>query len=165
MLLEMESTGYEIVGIDLSERMGRLALARLKRSGKKIPMIRGRAESLPFASSHFDTILTTFPAEFIVARKTIASSYEVLKPGGRMVIVLEAHFTGGGPLHRSIEFLYAITGQRQSPGQSSGSSPYWTAITNRFTDQGYQLLHERVKLRDSQVIVIIAEKPPQTAMD
>jgi SAM-dependent methyltransferase len=112
--------------------MSRMAHRRLQKAGFTIPLVRGRAESLPFAPAVFDSILATFPAPFIVLPETLNALHRVLKPDGRLVIVPEAALTGGGIFRPIIEFLFTITGQRQAPapGKIHSPSPSGTAPNN-----------------------------------
>jgi SAM-dependent methyltransferase len=48
---------------------------------------RARAEALPFPPSCFDTVVSTFPSEYIIEKATLAEISRVLRPGGRLVVV------------------------------------------------------------------------------
>lgn len=161
MLPELEASGFAVVGLDLSEAMGGIARARLRRRGKDVPLVRATARSLPFAAETFDSALATFPTEFIVDMRTLTSLYRALKPGGRLVIVPEARLTGGGPLRGAVEWLYAITGQRGFPdGEESVSDP-WHFARERFVATGFTLQVEKVELEGSVVSVFVAHKPAE----
>lgn len=41
---------------------------------------------MPFADGAFDTIVSTFPAPYILAEATLGECARVLRPGGRLVI-------------------------------------------------------------------------------
>jgi ubiquinone/menaquinone biosynthesis C-methylase UbiE len=158
MLLELDRAGYEVVGLDLSRYMIRLAGRRLRRAGATVPLIRGKAQALPFTPAAFATLLATFPAPFIVSPATIASMFRVLAPGGRVVIVPEARLEGGGPIRRFLEWLYAITGQRLSPAGDSSLSQPWQEAEDNFLAAGFRVTLNHIPLESSDVTVIIAEK-------
>ncbi len=158
MLLQLKTADYNVTGFDLSPYMSRQAQRRLNKAGLSVPLIRGRAEAMPFGTAVFDSILATFPAPFIVQPETLAAIYRVLKPDGRLVIVPEAQLTGGGLLRPFIEFLFTITGQRQGPGIDHNPSAFWQRTKERFETAGFTVEIEQVKLEKSIVTVVIAQK-------
>src|SRR5207248_10597056 len=54
---------------------------------KKATVIQGSAQHLPFSNDSFDTIVSTFPSEYIYYPDTIAEVERVLRPGGRLIVV------------------------------------------------------------------------------
>lgn len=158
MLVEMVAADFHVTGFDLSPAMSRMAQQRLRKAGLKVPLVRGRAESLPFAPAVFDSILATFPAQFIVMPQTLAALYRVLRPGGRLVIVPEARLTSRSPLTRFIEFLFAITGQRQAAAENHAPSALWQRARERFETAGFTVTIKQVELEKSIVTVVVAEK-------
>lgn len=110
--LDLNAEGYRVVGCDLSPYMGRIARRKLKRHNLPVRLTWGRAQQLPFPSGLFNAVVSTFPAEFIVAPETLAEIYRVLREDGRFVIVPNGALTGSGALEMGIEWLYRVTGQR-----------------------------------------------------
>jgi ubiquinone/menaquinone biosynthesis C-methylase UbiE len=110
--LDLQKAGYRAIGYDFSPQMGRLAQEKLWRNECPAPLIRGKAQQLPFADETFAAIVSTFPTDFIVQSTTIYELYRVLEPGGRVIIVPNGVFTGGGIVRSFLEWLYRITGQR-----------------------------------------------------
>jgi ubiquinone/menaquinone biosynthesis C-methylase UbiE len=162
MLLALRQAGFRVVGLDLSATMGRQAQKRL--SGT-VPLIQGDVTALPIETAVFDTVLATFPTEYVVDPATLLSVGRVLKGNGRFVIIPEAHLTGTGWLTRFIEWLYAITGQRQGPFATAddgdwSAHPAWQKFNERFTAAGFRLEREQIHLRRSMVTVLIACKRP-----
>jgi ubiquinone/menaquinone biosynthesis C-methylase UbiE len=158
MLLRLQTAGFRVVGFDLSPYMGRMAQRRLRKAGAAVPLVRGKAQSLPFAGEVFDSILATFPAEFIVYPETLAALYRVLKSGGSLVIVPEARPTGQNPLRHFMEWLFAITGQRQAAIDKQGPSQLWMRTRRHFVEVGFEVTIEQVKLEKSIVTVVVARK-------
>jgi signal peptidase II len=138
--------------------MSRMAQRRIQKAGLSIPLVRGRAESLPFGTAVFDSILATFPAPFIVLPETLTALHRVLRPGGRLVIVPEARLTGGGVFRPFIEFLFTITGQRQAPDIDHSPSAFWLRTQQRFETAGFTVEIEQVKQEKSIVTVLVAQK-------
>ncbi len=112
MLVDLTMAGLEVTGIDLSPSMGRIAGLKLRRAGLSAPLVRGRAQGLPFPDACFDAVLSTFPADFVFSRWTLSEVARVLKPGGRFVVVAMALLKGRDPWSRFLEWLYRITAQR-----------------------------------------------------
>ncbi len=80
----------EVVGVDISEGMlerGRQKLAK-KDLGKKIRLIKGDSEKLPFNDNIFDAVIVAFGVRnFEDLEKGLADMYRVLKRGGEVVIL------------------------------------------------------------------------------
>jgi len=160
MLLALQNMGLDVIGLDLSVYMGRQAR---KRSQRTIPLVRGVVQDLPFATAVFDTVLSTFPTDYIVDPETLASVHRILKDDGRFLIVPEGHLNGQGILYRFIDWLFIITGQRDSPftvddGRYWPGDTLWQPIRQRFNETGFALTIERIQLARSGVTVIIATK-------
>jgi ubiquinone/menaquinone biosynthesis C-methylase UbiE len=113
LLLDLHALGtVHPTGLDLSPYMLRIARRKMRQQGIHVPLVRGRAEQLPFAAASIDTILSTFPASFILDPQTLGEVARVLKPDGRAAIVVTATLTSRSAWSRVLEWLYRITGQR-----------------------------------------------------
>lgn len=112
LFADMFGDGYRPVGIDLSPFMARLTSRRLQKLGLPLPLSRARAQQLPFPADHFGSIIATFPTPYIFEPETLAEVVRVLRPEGRLIVVMEGHLPGPGPLRGFIEWLYQITAQR-----------------------------------------------------
>jgi len=112
LLLDWHAAGVRPVGVDLSPHMARIAARKLRARGLPLALARGRAQALPFADETFDSVVSTFPAEFILERGMVGEAARVLRPGGCFVVVVNARLTGRDLSSRFLEWLYAITGQR-----------------------------------------------------
>lgn len=160
MLLALQEEGFSVTGLDLSPSMSRLARARIRRAGVPVGLVRGQAQALPFAQASFDSMLSTFPTEFLIEPTTINAIYRALRPGGRLVVVPQARLTGGGAISRFIEWLYAITGQRPKALVEEHMG-VWQVIQDRFRAAGFEIALEQVSLEASEVTIAIAQKPPR----
>jgi len=128
------------IGLDRSPQMIRLTRRRLQRSGFLTPLVRADARALPFISDSFDTIIATFPSDYIAADETIAEIRRVLRPGGTVAIALWARFAGDSPYARLVDVAYRATLQR-SPRPAA---PAPSAALQRFG-----VLFERVGIKAS----------------
>lgn len=146
LLQTLETENFTAVGYDLSPAMGRIAKRRLGRQGLAPRLARGRAQALPFADNAFNSIVSTFPAEFIIQPETLTEIKRVLAPEGVFVLVPAAILTGRGPITRLIEGLYRLTGQRASEQQ---------ALPPPLAQANFQGETHWISLPGSQVLVIV----------
>ena len=79
--LELERRGFDVIGLDASE--GMLKIAR----SKGLNCIKGNAYSLPFPDETFDLVLSVTMFEFIhEPERVLREIHRVLKPGGEVLI-------------------------------------------------------------------------------
>jgi ubiquinone/menaquinone biosynthesis C-methylase UbiE len=137
------------VGLDLSRHMGCLARHRLRRAGQSVPLVRARAQALPFRDGCFDSAVAAFPTEFILDPATLRATARVLRSGGRLVVVAWARLTGCDPLSRFIGWLYQVTGQGE-PLPSGGEEVVTAA--------GLLPRTAWKRVGRSEVMLVVAEK-------
>jgi len=75
-------------------------------------LVRARAQAMPFRSGAFDSVVSTFPTEFIVDPATLNEIARVLKQEGRAIVVPGVMFKRSLPA-RALEWLYTLTGQQE----------------------------------------------------
>lgn len=148
-LIDLVEAGLQPLGLDLSPQMGRIAKSKLKKRGLSVPLVRGRAQALPFASASFPSVVATFPTEYIVDAAAVAEFYRVLQPGGRLVFIPTALITGGSLLYRLAAWLFAVTGQ---------SGPWPPRVEEIYSAVGFKVKIEVDKLERSEVTVVVAER-------
>ena len=110
--------------------MVRLARRKLGQRNVTLPLVRGRVQALPLSRASFDSVLCTFPGDFIAAPATLAEIALVLRPGGKAVIVPSARLYGQDPVTRLIEWLYGITGQRKHKGWPAGDPQFASQLAS-----------------------------------
>jgi ubiquinone/menaquinone biosynthesis C-methylase UbiE len=113
LLVALQRRGYDPVGLDLSVTMGRQARRRLGRAGLPVPLVRARAQALPFRDEYFDTIVATFPTGFIIDLRTLREATRNLRADGHLVVALGARFEGEGLIASFLTWLYRVTGQNE----------------------------------------------------
>lgn len=123
LLADMLAAGYDCRAVEHSPQMvaaARETLARHK-VGEAGLVIQGTAQHLPFSDEAFDTVVSTFPSEYIYDPDTISEVERVLRPGGRLVVIEGANLLPVGivqPLLVLIQMLVygpsAIFGPRKA---------------------------------------------------
>ncbi len=156
MLIAMSEAGYDCVGLDLSAKMSNLAQRRIQRNGLSIPLLRGKVQALPFAEKSFDTVLMTFPADFVMEVESLTAVSQALKDNGRFIILPAAQLTGTSPLHHAIEWLYHITGQRHEGGGEEVD--VWLPFQQQLQKTKFQSKIHQIHLQNSQVTIIVCKK-------
>src|SRR5690242_16738046 len=110
LLVEMAQAGYHCQAIDRSPQMVAATRAKLRRRGLavKVEVTEGAVQRLPFADASFDSVVSTFPTEYIADPATIREIARVLRPGGRLIVVVGANLRPIGPLHFLLILLHAL---------------------------------------------------------
>jgi ubiquinone/menaquinone biosynthesis C-methylase UbiE len=87
-LLTQYAGRFEAHGVDLNEKMLRLASRNLRRRGLSAQLRLANVEQLPYPDGSFDTVLNTMAfTGYPDASAAMAELCRVLKPGGRLVMV------------------------------------------------------------------------------
>jgi len=149
LLLRLAEQGLLTAGLDISSAMIRQAKERLRTADLAAPVVQARAQALPFCEESVDTVLTTFPTDYIVQPQSLREARRVLAPGGRLVVAAAARFEGEDVISRFLAWLYRITGQDEpSPG----------AITPWLEQAGLSARVVWEEVNRTAVMLIIAEK-------
>jgi len=106
---------------------------------------------MPFAAGSFETLVATFPSEYIFEASTLAEARRVLVTGGKLVIVPMAWVTGSGILDWLAAGLFRVTRQA---GQFETVLP---AMRGRLQAAGFMVRHELVEMTGSRVLVVIGK--------
>lgn len=139
------------VGLDESRQMGLLA----KRSTDGFAnLARGLAQSLPFPSETFESVVSTFPAEYIFDPRTLSDVYRVLHNGGRFIVLPVAWIVGRSFMDRIAAWLFRVTGE--SP---SNVTDIISQRTIRLLEQvGFKVEVRQIEIKSSIVLLLSAEK-------
>jgi len=89
LLADMIEAGYTCRAVEPSPAMAEAARDTLQRRkvGQRNWVLQGSAQHLPFANASFDTVVSTFPSEYIYDPDTIAEVERVLRPAGRLIVI------------------------------------------------------------------------------
>ena len=144
-----------VVGLDESSQMGRIAKRNLWKAGQsRIKLTRGRGESLPFEVNYFNTVVSTFPTEYIFDINTLKEIHRVLQEDGRFIVLPAAWIVGQKFLDRIAAWLFRITGQVPD-------FPH-TIISQRlkpsFEEAGFNPIFQTIEIKSSVVLIINAGK-------
>ena len=149
------SLKYVVFGIDESLQMINLARHKIEALARKadqqhdLRISRAKAQYLPFASEIFDSIVSTFPTEYIFDPLALSEIHRVLVPGGKAIIILGSEVTGRKLGERLAAWLSRTTHQ----------SADWNADFNTFFK--HPGLETEILIKDlgtSRVLIVKAIK-------
>src|SRR5512139_252409 len=129
--------------------MARLASRRLHDAGVEIPLVRCRAQILPFRANSFDSAVATFPTDDILELNTLRELARVIPQGGRLVMVVGAQREGSQPDPYFVEWLKGFIGQ--DGNEKDKKSPV-------FSRAGFRPKIDYQSVEGNPVILLIAEK-------
>lgn len=120
LLADMLKAGYRCQAVEHSPQMVAAArdTLRNRKLGQPSLVIQGSAQRLPFSNESFDTVVSTFPSEYIYDPNTIAEIDRVLRPGGRVIIIEGANLLPVGFIQPILVFLQMFV---YGPGTIFGS--------------------------------------------
>ena len=148
--IALQQKGLVAFGLDISLEMGRLAERNIVRCGMVFRLVNGYAQCLPFSNNSFETVVATFPTEFIMDINTLQDIQRVLVPGGELLVLPVAWITGKRWFEKAAAGLFQITGQ----------APEWEERALEPARQaGFLTEVEKHKVKSSQVLIVHAVKP------
>ncbi len=139
-------SGLDSAAMDESAPMGRLAKRRLGSSQK---LVRAVTQKIPFVSETFDSVISTFPSEYIFDPQTLAEAYRVLRSGGRFIVLLAAW-----PRNPLLGWLFKVTGQSPAEAYKSIRSK----ITETLDPVNFKTDVQVVEVKSGNLLFIIAQK-------
>lgn len=134
------------VAIDESAQMGTLAKRRIGAAHK---LTRGLAQHLPFASNSFDSIVSTFPTDYIFSAQTLSEISSCLSDGGRLIVLAAAW-----PKSGFLKWLYRVTGENPADELTSIRSK----MEQPFIKAGFEIQVKIVEVELSKLMILIANK-------
>lgn len=149
----LTAAGFQAIGLDESRQMCRQAAANIRKTGFSPTLIRGYAQNLPFKDDSFDSLVATFPSEYIFAPETLAEAARVLKSGGRLVVALSASPGDANLSDRAATWLFRVTGQGGMITDDIAEK-----IKAYFAVSGLKVSLIREQVRKSTVLLLVAEK-------
>jgi SAM-dependent methyltransferase len=171
LLVDMAEAGYTCAAIERSPQMLAATRDRLRRRRLLegvVSLRQGSAAALPYPEQSFDSVVSTFPTEYIFDPATTREMERVLRPGGRVIVVLGAQLF---PVHVlllplvGLQTLVYGRGKRRAtsaaPGTGPGASqpPGADLLLARMGAAGLVARIEPVRGPFWEAILYIAEKP------
>ena len=110
LLADMAEADHACFAVEQSPQMVAAARETLQRRklDEKAWVIQGSAQHLPFSNASFDTVVSTFPSEYIYDPNTIAEVERVLRPAGRLIVIEGANLLPVGFLQPLLAFIQAL---------------------------------------------------------
>jgi ubiquinone/menaquinone biosynthesis C-methylase UbiE len=157
------------VGIDESAQMGRLAKRNLTRRSSslqlsqeanfpspsrpdytQINLTRGVGQHLPFQDESFETVVATFPTEYITDPGTLAEVKRCLSNGGRFIVLPVAW-----PKDRFLDWLFKVTSQSPTEAMEFVKS----RLREPCVRVGFKTEIQTVDVHSSTLLIVLATKP------
>ena len=151
----LRDQNYCSIGLDESPQMIRLAKRRLEKANPQIiKLVRGLAQALPFPEAEFDSVISTFPSDYIFDPDTLSSIHRVLRGDGRFILVPAAWIVGRKFLDRAAAWLFRVTGEaplniREVIGKRA---------VKPLKQAGFNVEVRELEIQTSTVMVILATK-------
>jgi ubiquinone/menaquinone biosynthesis C-methylase UbiE len=135
------------VAIDESRQMSYLAKRNTDGMAR---LTRGLAQYLPFPDQAFDTIVSTFPADYIKDPLTLAEVKRCLLNGGRFIILPVAW-----PKNPFLDWLFRVTGESPSEAVELVKSKFREPLVKA----GFETEVKTLNVKSSLLLIIVAQKP------
>jgi ubiquinone/menaquinone biosynthesis C-methylase UbiE len=137
------------VAIDESAPMARLAK---RNTNGQARLARALGQELPFVDQSFDTIIATFPTEYIFEQETMLEVKRCLSDGGRFIVLPVAMQVGRGVLDRAMALLFRVT--HQSPVDPMEIVK--EKLQEPFVKAGFAVDIQELQVKSSLLLLIIA---------
>lgn len=150
LLLDLSAAGFAPIGVDLSASMLSISRGKLRRANIDAPILRARAQALPFATGAFDSITMTFPPSFVYDPAALAELHRVLRDDGRLIWVDAGRLL---PLNWWSRLLDTAL-----DAVSANAAPFDAFASTALGNAGFKTRVETVADEFSRVLIVIAEK-------
>lgn len=146
------------VGLDASPFMLARTQRRLCREGFNAQLLRAVAQAIPCRDKSFDTVLATFPSEYILSPDTLAEIARVLSPNGQLVIVDGARFTHAGWYEQLVDLVYRVVLGVSLRQNESADYTLDNPYVRVFEQAGFHLTCYQEQVRESHVMVMVGQR-------
>jgi ubiquinone/menaquinone biosynthesis C-methylase UbiE len=161
--------GGMVVAIDESRPMLRLTQRRAARVNIRVRLARARAQALPFGTGRFDTILATFPTDYLLHPATLAEIHRLLRRSddARLVVVDAPAYLRHGWHERLVALAYWLLFQTRvleeardangAAAQDAADEHTRHPYHKRLTAAGFRLQVFRTTVEHSRISVFVAQ--------
>lgn len=108
--LDMDAAGFTPFGADLSPDMVRITAHKLRAAGFQARLARSSVHNLPYADESFDSLVLTFPPNFLASPRAISEMRRVLRAGGRLILVDNGQLRKPSVLSGLVNLAFRFTG-------------------------------------------------------
>ena len=150
LLLDLHAAGFSPIGVDLSPSMLRITQRKFRHVEAQdvAPLLRARAQQLPFPSQSFDSIVMTFPPGFVSDPNVLAEFRRLLADDGRLIWVDAGRLRPRDVHNRLLTLAFDVV---------DGKDYFMPGATRLLTRAGFHVQIETVRDEASVVMVAIAE--------
>jgi len=124
------------------------------RAYAQVNLTRGVGQHLPFSDESFDSIVATFPSEYITNPDTLAEVERCLIHSGRFIVLPVAMLTGRGIQDRVMSLVFRVTHQVPEDPIYIFSKKF----QRPFVEAGFQVEVRQVEVKSSLLLIVIATK-------
>jgi ubiquinone/menaquinone biosynthesis C-methylase UbiE len=151
--VEMIRRGLHVYGVDESSQMLRRASRLIRNKQLPVTLIRGLAQQLPF-QTYFDSVIATFPSEYIFNPGTVKEIYRVLVPGGKLVILLTAMPGNQNPLTKIFDRVSLLRYHSKSPVETRLNE-----FIQTYEKEGFRIRKTYLERKIVTLLLLVGEKP------
>jgi len=153
LLIEMQRKSFQVVGLERTLAMQKQTGDKIHRQGMQISRVRAVTQHAPFADQSFDTIVSTYPAGYILDPQTWHEAYRLIGSNnnscvGRFVVV-----------GATVAFSIANKSKLSENVQGGVFSEVIATCGKLATKAGLNFRVDVVRHRLFVVPIIIAERP------
>ncbi len=144
---DMIERGFTCQAIDRSPQMVAATRRELRRRGlsDSVGVVRlASVQALPFAAASFDNVVSTFPTEYIADMQALSEMRRVLRPDGRLIVVLSAALLPTRVLlWPLIAVQMVVYGQHRADVRSTAAPAITAGLMGRMRAAGFAPQFER----------------------
>jgi ubiquinone/menaquinone biosynthesis C-methylase UbiE len=163
VLRTLSAEKREIYGIDLSHQMTRITSRRLRANNLQTNICQAIAQDLPFPNESFQSLIATFPSEYIFHQDTFKEAWRVLKTDGVFIIIPGVSQILGWKKRKSLIGLLdeAASILCRLTGEAIGADEEWKKIFQKGLQEfGFKVDIELIQQKRAVILRIIARKQP-----